>query len=117
MLSELPADSTRRDAVLESASATAGAEQRKGMTAKQRKVETAAATAAAIIGGMFSTTQSVTLGSASQFDENQLIAPQAVPSLRPSPAVNADDAAKPDAPPATDAGPSNADLVPWIKLK
>ena len=134
MLSELPGDSTKRDAVLESANTTAGPEHRKGMTAKQRKVETAAATAAAIIGSMFSSTPSVTIGTASQFDENQLIAPDAVPALRPPstgnaddaakpdapPTDNADDAAKPDAPPAHEAGEpgtSNADLVPWIKLK
>jgi hypothetical protein len=117
MLSELPGDSTKRDAVLESANTTAGPEQRKGMTAKQRKVETAAATAAAIIGSMFSSTPSVTIGSASQFEENQLIAPDAVPAVQPPSTGSADDAAKPDAPPTGDAGTSNADLVPWIKLK
>jgi len=113
MLSELPSDSTKRDAVLDSANATAGAEHRQGMTRKERKAETAAATAAAIIGGMFSHTQSVTIGTASQFDEDQLIAPQAVPPP-PSPA---DNAATPDAPPPTDAGTPNGDLIPWIKLK
>ena len=117
MLSELPGDPTKRDAVLDSASTTAGPEHRKGMTAKERKVETAAATAAAILGGMFSSTKSVTIGTASQFDENQLIAPDAVPSLRPSSPQSADDAAKPDAPPTNEVGTSNADLVPWIKLK
>src|SRR4051812_31581581 len=75
MLSELPGDPTRRDAVLESANTTAGPEHRKGMTTKERKVETAAATAAAIIGSMFSSTTSVTIGTAGEFDENQLIAP------------------------------------------
>jgi hypothetical protein len=33
------------------------------------------------------------------------------------PSTKADDAAKPDAPPADDAGASNTDLIPWIKLK
>lgn len=116
MLSELPGDPGKRDAVLDSAAATAGPEQRKGMTRKERKAETAAATAAAIIGSMFSHTQSVTLGTASVFDEDQLIAPQAVPQPQPTPGA-ADGSAKPDAPPTGDAGPSNADLVPWIKLK
>jgi hypothetical protein len=117
MLSELPGDPNKRDAVLEQASATAGPEQRKGMTSKQRKAETAAATAAAILGGIFSKSKSVTIGAASQFDENPIIAPDAVPRVRP--AGKADDAAKPDAakpdaPPSTE---SNTDLIPWIRLK
>jgi hypothetical protein len=123
MLSELPADSTKRDAVLDSANTTAGPEHRKGQTKKERRAETAAATAAAILGNMFSTTKSVTIGSATEFDENTLIAPHAVQPLVPSSDASADgDAAKPDGKDgkdgkASDAGPSNADLVPWIKLK
>ncbi len=109
MLSELPSDPAKRDAVLDQSNAAAGPEQRKGMTRKERKVETAAATAAALIGGMFSSTQSVTLGSATVFDEDQLVAPSA---QRPAPGPGE---ARPT--PADDAGPSNADLVPWIKLK
>jgi hypothetical protein len=115
MLSELPGDPTRRDAVLESANTTAGPEHRKGMTAKERKVETAAATAAAIIGSMFSSTTSVTIGTAGEFDENQLIAPDAVPTL--SPTSTTAGAAKPDAPRPDEAGTPNTDLIPWIKLK
>jgi hypothetical protein len=115
MLSELPGDPAKRDAVLDSSNNVAGPEQRKGMTGKERKAETAAATAAAIIGSMFSKTQSVTLGGASQFDENQLSAPTALPPVRPAP-ENADDAAKPAAPPAKDADKPNTDLIPWIKL-
>jgi hypothetical protein len=116
MLSELPGDATKRDAVLDSSSAVAGPEQRQGMTRKERKVETAAATAAAILGGMFSSTQNVTIGSAGVFDENHVVAPQ---PARPAQAATgtADDVPKPDVAPTDDAGPSNADLVPWIKLK
>jgi hypothetical protein len=109
MLSELPGDATKRDAVLDQSNAVAGPEQRKGMTRKERKVETAAATAAALIGGMFSSTQSATLGSATVFDEDLLIAPTAA---KPAAAPGETRAA-----PNDDAGPSNADLVPWIKLK
>jgi len=112
LLSELPGDATKRDAVLDSANAAAGPEQRKGMTRKERKAETAAATAAAIIGGMFSSTQSVTLGSATVFDENALVAP----SAGGSPTPGAPATAAPGAPDG-DSGPSNADLIPWIKLK
>ncbi|TMQ13411.1 MAG: hypothetical protein E6J90_28650 [Deltaproteobacteria bacterium] len=115
MLSELPGDPAKRDAVLDSSNHVAGPEQRKGMTGKERKAETAAATAAAIIGSMFSKTKSVTLGGASQFDENQLIAPAAVPPALPAP-ENAEDAARPAPPPSHADGP-NTDLIPWIKLK
>jgi hypothetical protein len=118
MLSELPGDPTKRDAVLEQASATAGPEHRKGMTAKERKAETAAATAAAILGNIFSKTKSVTIGAASQFDETQLIAPEAVP--RVGPAGKAEDTAKSGAATRDDpppSGESNTDLIPWIRLK
>ena len=124
MLSELPTDPEKRNAILEQSAQTAGPEQRKGMTTKERKAETAAATAAAILGSMFSTTSSVTLGTATLVDENQLIAPQpgprkpgatakdGTPGATPEP--NGDEAGKP-AP--DDPGTSNADLIPWIKLK
>jgi hypothetical protein len=123
MLSELPGDPTKRDAVLDQASATAGPEHRKGMTPKARKAETAAATAAAILGGIFSKHGNVTVGAASQFDENQIIAPDAVPRVRPAgkaddpakPDEAKPDAAKPDAPPRSTE--SNTDLIPWIRLK
>jgi len=116
MLSELPTDATKRDAILDSSNVVAGPEQRKGMTVKERKTETAAATAAAIIGGMFSKTQNVTLGTASVFDEGAL-APLPVPPPPPPPPAEStdkpDDPAKPPA--STDA--SNTDLIPWIKLR
>jgi hypothetical protein len=127
MLSELPADPTHRDAVLDSSAVVAGPEQRKGMTGKERKAETAAATAAAILGGMFSKTKQVTIGTATQFDENELIAPDAVPPpRRPLPAArdragkataNTADPTNPDASPTDDTSASNTDLIPWIKLR
>ena len=107
MLSELPTDANKRDAVLDSASATAGPEQRKGMTGKQRQAETTAATAAAILGGMFSKTQNTTLGSAAVFDEQDVLTPLPV---APEPLPSTDQPA-----PATDDG--NKDLVPWVKLQ
>ena len=117
MLSELPSDPTKRDAVLDSASTTAGPEQRKGMTAKERKVETAAATAAAILGSMFSSTQSVTIGAASQFDESELIAPQAMPALQPAPSATGDDTVTPGASPTNDPDAPIVELLPWIRLR
>jgi len=115
MLSELPGDPAKRNAVLDSASTTPGPEQRKGMTSKERKAETAAATAAAILGSIFSHTQSVTIGTSSLFDEGQIAAPVVVPPQPPT--DSGDGAAKPDAPPADDPATSNKDLIPWIKLK
>ena len=125
MLSELPTDPEKRNAILEQSAQSAGPEQRKGMTTKERKAETAAATAAAILGGIFSKTSSVTLGTATLVDENQLVAPQPGPRKRgatgrdgtpgAAPEGSGDPAAKPD--PADDPGTSNADLIPWIKLK
>lgn len=115
MLSELPRDSTKRDAILDSANTTAGPEQRKGMTAKQRKAETAAATAAAILGEMFSKTKNVTIGTATVFDEGAL-APLPVPPPPPKSIDKTDDPAKATTSPAA-VEPSNADLIPWIKLR
>ncbi|MGH9888704.1 MAG: hypothetical protein ACREBE_24440 [bacterium] len=130
MLSELPTDPEKRNAILEQSAQTAGPEHRKGMTTKERKAETAAATAAAILGGIFSKTSSVTLGTATLVDENQLVAPQPQPGPRKraetgkdgkdgkpgaAPEGSGDEAGKVD--PADDPGTSNADLIPWIKLK
>ena len=109
MLSELPGDPVKRDAVLDSAATTAGPEQRKGMTVQERKAETAASTAAAILGGMFSKTQNTTLGSAGSFDENA-ISPS--PTLPPPLPLPTDTPANP--PPAAD--DAQKDLVPWVKL-
>jgi hypothetical protein len=122
MLSELPADPAKRDAVLDSSNQVAGPERRQGLTSKERAAETTAATAAAIIGGLLSHTKSVTIGVANQFDENPLIAPDAVQPPSPSPPSDktngkANSAAKPDTPWTEDPGPSNADLIPWIKVK
>jgi hypothetical protein len=101
MLSELPGDPEKRDAILDQSAQTPGPEMRKGQTKKERRVETAAAGVAAIIGSMFSTTQNVTLGSALTFDENDV-----GPSTPTHPHSEAP------------AQPSESDhvLVPWIKL-
>src|SRR5439155_19858605 len=83
MLSELPTDAEKRDAILDQSAQTAGPEQRQGMTVKERKAETAAATAAAILGSIFSKTSSVTVGTATVLEENAVIAPQAAPRKAP----------------------------------
>jgi hypothetical protein len=108
MLSELPSDPAKRDAILDSSNAVAGPEQRKGSTVKERKAETAASTAAAILGSMFSKTQNVTLGSAGAFDEGP-VAPLPPPQTAADPADPANSPAPIDT--------SNVDLIPWIKLR
>ncbi len=107
-LSELPAATSHRDAVLDSANQVAGPEHRKGMTAKERKVETGAATLAAIIGSMFSKTKSVTLGTATRFDETA-IAPRTRRAAPPRPSDD-DDA-------VNDVPALETPVVPWIKLR
>lgn len=113
MLSELPGDPTKRDAILDQSGTTPGPEHRKPLPPKQRKAEITAATAAAILGGMFSKTQNVTLGTASTFDENVIVAPTPPPA--PPPARPAPDGAP--GPEAEGVAGRNDDLVPWIKLK
>ena len=119
LLSELPGDAEKRDAILDQSAKTAGPEQRKGMTSKERKAETAAATAAAIIGNIFSKTKSVTIGTASQFEETPSAAPpRPLESPKPKQGPTAPTAPAADGDPRAPAeeGP-NTDLVPWIKLK
>jgi hypothetical protein len=111
VLSELPGDPVKRDAILDSSTTVAGPEQRQGMTVKERKAETAAATAAAILGSLFSKTENVTLGTATLFDESAL-APLPVPPRPPGSTDHPDDPAKP-----APGEPSNKDLIPWIKLR
>lgn len=110
MLSELPGDAEKRDAVLDSSNQTAGPEQRKGFTKKQRKAETFAATAAAMIGSAFSTTQNTTLGTATTFDEND-VAGQPKQAGGGTTTSTPDGTAEPQ--PATPDAPVS---VPWVKL-
>jgi hypothetical protein len=111
MLSELPTDASKRDAVLDSSASTAGPEQRKGMTSKERKAETTAATAAAIIGGMFSKTQNATIGSATVFDESVLMPLPVIPE----PLKSEDPPNGARKAPAGDE--THKDLTPWVKLQ
>jgi hypothetical protein len=104
LLSELPGDAEKRDAILDQSNQVAGPEQRKGMTTKERKTETMAATAAAIIGNMFSKTSNVTIGTATMFDET------GSSSRRPAKTES-----KPDDKPALDV--DSSELVPWVRLK
>ena len=110
-LSELPEDHAQRDAVLDQSHETAGPEQRKGMTKKERKVETAAALAAAIIGDAFSSDHNVTIGVSTDTDP---VKPTHVhvDGERTEPAGQGSGS-------ATNAvvEPRPGDLLPWVKLK
>lgn len=134
LLSELPSDASKRDAVLDSSAQVAGPEQRSGLTSKEQTAETAAATAAAVIGGLFSKTKNVTLGASTPIGDGSggsaPAAPSApghspghshmptAPTATPFPSSDPTDDAPPPQPPAPPADdPASADLVPWIKVK
>ena len=107
-MTEQPSDPEKRNGVLDSANATPGPEQRKGFTPKMRKAETAAATAAAIIGEMFSSTENTMLGTSSAIDENLLIEEAPRRADKPAPS---------DTPGANGAKDyESSQLVPWVKL-
>lgn len=104
-LSELPVEPERRNAVLDSSHAQPGPENRP-VSKRARQAETAAATAAAIIGSMFSKTKNVTLGTASMFDENRLFED---PPKREERAAEGSTASEPEV--------ETGALVPWVQLK
>ena len=111
-LSELPDDPGKRDAVLDQSHEAAGPEHRKGMTKKERKAETMAAFAAALVGEAFSKTQNVTLGTQTTIDENHLF--EKTRARRPG-GGSGDQAGSAATPEPAPADPSQ--LTPWVKLK
>lgn len=104
-LTELPGDPGKRDAVLDQSNARPGPEHSRQNLAspKARKAETYAATAAAILGDIFSSTHNVVFGFGGPFDENAIIdgQPQAVPRTKTE---------------ANDKDHPAGQLVPWVKL-
>jgi hypothetical protein len=100
----LPDDADRRNERLDKAAARPGPEQRKPLPDKMQKVETVAASAAAVLGMIFSTSPNVLLGGGTSFDENEIFFPQESGSTR---------AKKPPEPEPVDA----SQLVPWVKLR
>jgi hypothetical protein len=106
MLSELPADPGKRDAVLDGAHYQPGPEQHGKVTPKERKAETIGATAAAIIGSMFSTTQNTTIGVESILDPITPIVPRTGRTE-----TDKDKKSEPLENVKSD------ELVPWVKLK
>ena len=117
-LSELPVERDRRDAVLDSAHAEPTPEQRTPMkrTKKERQAETAAATAAAIIGTLLSDSSNVTIGVGSAIDEGHLTdpGPRRVPSEREATDDHEQRHARDRARQSDDGEPVD---VPWIRLE
>jgi hypothetical protein len=109
MLSELPADPAKRDGVLDGAHYQPSPEQHGKVTPKERKAETIGATAAAILGSMFSTTQNVTLGTEMILD----------PITAPLPRSEATEKAEKEKEKSKGLpeGVKSDQLVPWVQLK
>jgi len=105
-LDSLPGEHVAREQRLESTSARPGPETQKGKSTRWRKVETAAATAAAIAGLIFSTTKTVTIGVSGSIDENELVDPGYSERAGDRPK-------KASEPEAYDAG----QLTPWVRLR
>ena len=118
-LSELPAEPQKRDAVLDQSHAQPGPEQQP-KTPKERKVETYAATAAAVIGWFLSDSENVTLGGGVPIDETGLV-PVETESQKQARKEAADAKAKETekdkAKPAPAAIDRDVPLVPWVPLK
>lgn len=108
-LSELPGDAQKRDAVLDSAQAQPGPEQRSKLPPKLKTAETVAATAAAVIGTLFSKTKNVTLGSGGAFEETLLFERK----QRTRRAEETESAP----PPPPEEPIDGATLVPWVRLR
>ena len=81
---------------------------------KARKAETAAASAAAVIGVLFSNHANVTLGGAAAIDENALF--EDTKKHKPAQGEAGDDDKDKDKEPAPEPVDSGT-LVPWIQLK
>lgn len=105
-LRELPSDSERRNEYIESTKVRAP-ENKKPLTGKARQVETAAATAAAVLGIFFSKTSNVLIGPGMSFGGSAVVR---MPGDRDADGDGADDDLPP--PDEVDAG----QLVPWVKL-
>ncbi len=123
LLTELPADPGKRDAILNQSTTTPGGENRKPLaTKKQRRVETTAATAAAILGQMFSKTSNVTIGIARDDSDEADAAIAASAAARRRRAAVTDPNAEQTSDPKAEKPPAemfdeHGELVPWLRLK
>ena len=106
-LDSLPDEHVAREERLDGAAARPGPESQKPKSRQWRRVETAAATAAAVVGSMFSTTQTTIVGVGGAVDENELVQP----GYRDNQPRKRDD--HDDATETYDPGK----LTPWVQLK
>jgi len=109
-LRSLPVEPERRNAVLESTAVRPGPETRKPLPGKLQQVETAAASAAAVLGMLFSTSPNVLLGAGMPIDENQIVAPGSGEVAGGEPPAEGEQAAGKTDPIDT------SQLVPWVRL-
>ena len=100
-MTQMPLEAEKRDHLLDSSVAPPPAESRKPLTARERKAETAAATAAAVIGWLMSSNENVMLGASMSVGENQIVEEHQAK-------------AKPATPAPVD---KPAVLIPWIDLR
>src|SRR5262249_37044528 len=107
---ELPDEPDRRNERLDSTQVRPGTDSDKPLPPRARQVETAAATAAAFLGMLFSKSQAVLLGGGGPVAENALVESRSAP--RRAPVEGETRGGRDDAEPEVD--PSQ--LVPWVKL-
>ena len=100
-MTEMPIEAERRDHLLDTATARPTAESRKPLTRRERKAQTAAATAAAVVGWLMSSHPNTVLGVSGPIDENLIFQDH---RRRPTP----DPARTPEERPPV--------LIPWIDL-
>lgn len=103
LLSSLPVDRERAHEHMDSSTARPDAETRRPLPPKVRKVETVAATAAALVGSFFSTSDNAIVGMGGSMEETKI-----VPETR----ATVTHGVERDAPPAYRA----SDLVPWLRV-
>jgi hypothetical protein len=103
-LDSLPGEHVAREQRLESTEARPGPESKKPKTREWRQAETAAATAAAIVGSIFSTTKTVTIGVSESFDENKILDPHAAEGVHESSDKEEPETYDPN------------QLTPWVRL-
>jgi hypothetical protein len=111
-LSEMPQDGQTRDAVIDSSFAQPGPEQQP-VTKQGRKVETTAATAAAILGMFFSKTQNVDMGV--RLEENDLVDRKHAHQPEGAGSGNGEHDDDQEHTRTDPAAPAN-ELVPWVHI-
>jgi len=100
-MTQMPTEAEKRDHLLDSSSARPTAETRKPLSKRERKAVTAAATAAAVVGWLMSSSENTVIGLGTSIDENRIVERQ---QPKPKQAAPQEPVDKP------------AVLIPWIDL-